>query len=45
VNDKKEKTKLVEVFCKYTMRMIAKKNPNAGDRLILLDAANSLSFT
>ncbi len=29
--DVSDQNKLAELFCKYTMRMIAKKNPESGD--------------
>ena len=43
--DVNDKTKLVELFCRYTMRMIAKKNSKAGNAEGLLKAAKGLSFT
>ena len=42
MNDEKDKTKLVEVFCKYTMRMIAKKNPDSGDQATLINLSNNI---
>ena len=43
--DVNDKMKLAELFCKYTMLMIAKKNSNSGDAKALIIAAKGLSFT
>jgi hypothetical protein len=37
--------KLAELFCKYTMLMIAKKNSGKGNAEGLIKAAKGLSFT
>ena len=40
--DVKDKLKLAQLFCKYTMRMIAKKNPNSGDKATLINLSNNI---
>jgi hypothetical protein len=42
--DVNDKDKLAKVFCKYTMRMIAKKNPYSGDKEKLIHDSENLTF-
>jgi hypothetical protein len=39
-----EKTKIVEVLCRYTMRMIARKNPTGGNAQGLIEKSRNLTF-
>jgi hypothetical protein len=40
----KDNTSLIKLLCEYTLRMIAKKNPEIGDAAGLVKASQEFSF-